>query len=155
MVWTTGQIGVQVLVGSRISLLYVIQTCSWAHPASYPMGTGGFFPGGKVVDVWSWPLTSKLCQHQENTALYIHFHIRLHGVVLNQLITGTFTFLQNILYQQSKQAFRIQIAYTVRACIIYQLQISFKWDCSQSNVPVIYSYICFNLFVTGLKKKKN
>jgi hypothetical protein len=27
-----------------------VQTGSGAHPASYPMGTGGSFPGGKV-----WP----------------------------------------------------------------------------------------------------
>jgi hypothetical protein len=25
---------------------------------SYPMGTGGSFPGGKAVGEWSWPLTS-------------------------------------------------------------------------------------------------
>jgi hypothetical protein len=25
-----------------------LQTGSWAHPASYPMGTGGPFPGGKA-----------------------------------------------------------------------------------------------------------
>jgi hypothetical protein len=29
--------------GQRIFLL-----ASWAHPASYPMGTGGPFPGGKA-----------------------------------------------------------------------------------------------------------
>jgi len=23
-----------------------------------PVGTGGFFPGGKVAREWSWPLTS-------------------------------------------------------------------------------------------------
>jgi hypothetical protein len=28
------------------------------HPASYPMGTRGSFPGGKAAGVWSWPLTS-------------------------------------------------------------------------------------------------
>jgi hypothetical protein len=29
-----------------------------AHPASYPMSTGGSFPGGKATGLWSWPLTS-------------------------------------------------------------------------------------------------
>jgi hypothetical protein len=29
------------------SLLYVVKTESRAHPASYPMGTGGSIPGGK------------------------------------------------------------------------------------------------------------
>jgi len=25
---------------------------------SYPMDTGGSFPGGKAAGTWSWPLTS-------------------------------------------------------------------------------------------------
>jgi hypothetical protein len=40
-------IGVPVPVGSRTFLLHVVQTGSGAHPASYPMGTGGSFPGVK------------------------------------------------------------------------------------------------------------
>jgi hypothetical protein len=35
-----------------------VQNGSGAHPASYPIGTGGSFPGGKAVGTWSWPLTS-------------------------------------------------------------------------------------------------
>jgi hypothetical protein len=31
------------------SLLYVTQTGSGAQPASYPMGTGSFFPGDKAA----------------------------------------------------------------------------------------------------------
>jgi hypothetical protein len=31
----------------EFSLLRVVQTCSGAHPASYPMGTGGFSCGVK------------------------------------------------------------------------------------------------------------
>jgi hypothetical protein len=30
-------------------LLHVVQTPPGAHPASYPMGTGGSFPGGKTA----------------------------------------------------------------------------------------------------------
>jgi hypothetical protein len=41
-----------------LSFLHVVQTGSGAHPASYPMGTGGFFPGGKAAGTWSWPITS-------------------------------------------------------------------------------------------------
>jgi hypothetical protein len=33
----------------RISLLHVVQTGFGVHPASYPMDTGGSFPGGKVT----------------------------------------------------------------------------------------------------------
>jgi hypothetical protein len=35
-----------------------VQNGSEAHPASYPMGTRGFFPEGKAAGAWSWPLTS-------------------------------------------------------------------------------------------------
>jgi hypothetical protein len=36
--------------GARdFSLLYSVQTGHEAHPASYPMGTGGSFPGGKAA----------------------------------------------------------------------------------------------------------
>jgi len=31
-----------------------VQNGSGAHAASYPMGTRGSFPGGKVVGVWSY-----------------------------------------------------------------------------------------------------
>jgi hypothetical protein len=33
----------------KIFLLHSVQTGSGAHPVSYPMGTGGSFPGGKVT----------------------------------------------------------------------------------------------------------
>jgi hypothetical protein len=36
-----GEVGVRVLVGSRISLLHVVQTGSGVHPTSYTVGTGG------------------------------------------------------------------------------------------------------------------
>jgi hypothetical protein len=39
------------------SLSIHIQTSSRTHPTSYPMGTRGPFPGGKVARAWSWPLT--------------------------------------------------------------------------------------------------
>jgi hypothetical protein len=35
-----------------------VQNDSGAHPASYPMGTRGSFPGGKTAGAWSWPITS-------------------------------------------------------------------------------------------------
>jgi hypothetical protein len=33
------------------SLLHVVETGSEVHPTSYPMGTGGSFPGGKAAGV--------------------------------------------------------------------------------------------------------
>jgi hypothetical protein len=45
--WVTG---VWFTVGQDFSLHQHVQTGSGAHPASYPMCTGGPFPGGKA-----WP----------------------------------------------------------------------------------------------------
>jgi hypothetical protein len=42
----------------NFSLHHRVQNGSGAHPASYPMGNGGSFPGGKAAGAWSWPLTS-------------------------------------------------------------------------------------------------
>jgi hypothetical protein len=43
---------VRFLVGAgNVSLHHRIQNSSGVHPASYPMGTRGSFPGGKVAGV--------------------------------------------------------------------------------------------------------
>jgi hypothetical protein len=44
-------------VGSRISLLHIVQIGSGVHPTSYPMGTWRSFSGGKAAEAWSWPVT--------------------------------------------------------------------------------------------------
>jgi hypothetical protein len=31
-----------------------VQNSSEAHPASYPVGIRGYFPGGKAAGAWSW-----------------------------------------------------------------------------------------------------
>jgi hypothetical protein len=41
----------------NFSLHHRVQNGSRAHPVSYPMGTGGSFPGSKVAGAWNWPLT--------------------------------------------------------------------------------------------------
>jgi hypothetical protein len=43
------EVGVRVLVGSEFSLLHIVHTGSGAHPAYYPMGTRGSFPGVKAA----------------------------------------------------------------------------------------------------------
>jgi hypothetical protein len=60
----------------NFSLHHRVQTGSGTHPASYPTGTRGTFPGA-----WSWPLTSISCWRQECVKLYLHSPIHLHGVV--------------------------------------------------------------------------
>jgi hypothetical protein len=64
---------VQLLTRARQSLLHSVQTGSGAHPASCPMGTGVFFLEGKAAQV-------------KNGGTIPPLPIRLHGVVLNQLI---------------------------------------------------------------------
>jgi hypothetical protein len=42
-------IGVRIPTRAGNSLRHCVQTGSGAHPASYPVGIGGFFPGDKVA----------------------------------------------------------------------------------------------------------
>jgi len=42
----------------NFTLQHHVQTGSGAHPAFYPVGSRGLFPGGKAARAWSWPLTS-------------------------------------------------------------------------------------------------
>jgi len=43
---------------SGFSLRRHVDTGSGIHPASYPVGNRGSFPGGKEAGAWSWPLNS-------------------------------------------------------------------------------------------------
>jgi hypothetical protein len=65
------------------SLRHRVQTCSGAHPAYCPMRTGDSFPGvkrpGREAD-HSRPSSAEVGECVE---LYLHFPIRLNGVVLN------------------------------------------------------------------------
>jgi hypothetical protein len=52
-------IGVRFPAGAaNYFLRHHVQIGSGAYPASYPMDTGGSFPGGWGAVAWSWPLTS-------------------------------------------------------------------------------------------------
>jgi hypothetical protein len=48
----------------NFSLHHRVQNGSGAHPASYPVDTGGSFPEDKAAGAWSWPLTSIKCRGQ-------------------------------------------------------------------------------------------
>jgi hypothetical protein len=53
-----GWSGIRVPVGAgNFSLHHRVQTGTGAHPASYPMGTGGSFLDGKVAGAWSYTST--------------------------------------------------------------------------------------------------
>jgi hypothetical protein len=47
--WTTQGSEFESRKGQEFSLLHFVQTGSGVHPTSYPMGTGGSFPGGKAA----------------------------------------------------------------------------------------------------------
>jgi hypothetical protein len=47
--WTTAESEFESRYWQEFSLLHVAQTGSGVHPTSYPMGTGGSFPGGKAA----------------------------------------------------------------------------------------------------------
>lgn len=56
--WTTEASDFDFTKLQDLSLFHGIETGSRAHSASYLMGTGAFFPMGKTVRAWNWPLTS-------------------------------------------------------------------------------------------------
>jgi hypothetical protein len=56
----------------NFSLHHRVQNGSGAHPASYPVGTRGFFPGGKASGAWSWPLNPSSVKAKEWVELYLH-----------------------------------------------------------------------------------
>jgi hypothetical protein len=76
--------GIRVPVGEDFSPLHVVQTSSGAHPASYKMSTGeNSFSGVKRLGSdaeYSLPTSAEVKIYVD---LYIHFPVRLHGVVLN------------------------------------------------------------------------
>jgi hypothetical protein len=70
-----------------------VQNGSGAHPASYPMGNRGSFPGGKATGAWSWPLTSIYCRGQECVELYLHSqYIFMTWCLVKHRDKFTFTF---------------------------------------------------------------
>jgi hypothetical protein len=72
----------------NFSLHHIVQNGSGAHPASYPLGIRGSFPGGEADH--SPPSSAEV---KEWVELYLHSLIRLHerGVQLQQ--RDNFTFL--------------------------------------------------------------
>jgi hypothetical protein len=64
-----------------------LQTGCGAHPDSYPMGTGGSFPGGGGLKQPDMKLTTHF--RSRMVELCLHSFVPLHGVVLNELSTWT------------------------------------------------------------------
>jgi len=51
----------------NFSLHHRVQNGSGAHPAPYPMGTRGSFPGNKAAGAWSWSLTPSSAEVKNST----------------------------------------------------------------------------------------
>jgi len=61
-----------------------VQTGSGAHPASYPMGSGDSFRGGKSTGARSWPFTPIYCRGQRMRGAIPPFpQLRLYGMMLS------------------------------------------------------------------------
>jgi hypothetical protein len=74
-----------------------VQTDSGDHQVSYPIGTGGSFPGDKTAEAWSWSLTFEFKKAQSYTSTHLHDFMALdkssyHGTWLS---TGTTLHSQN------------------------------------------------------------
>jgi hypothetical protein len=52
--WTTG---IRIPVGTKFLSSPQRLDRLWAHPATFPTGTGGKFHGAKAAEAWDWPLT--------------------------------------------------------------------------------------------------
>jgi hypothetical protein len=74
-------------------------------------------PGVKAAGAWSWSLTSSLCRSQENGDLYIQSPIRLHGVLLNYLSTGTTLPYSGLKYILALQVLSIKAAVLSNCCL--------------------------------------
>jgi hypothetical protein len=81
----------------NFSLRHLVQTGSGAHPASYPMGTRGSFPGGKAVSAWSWPMTSIYCrgQRMRGAILPLPQYVPMAWCLVEHRDNFTFIFLED------------------------------------------------------------
>jgi hypothetical protein len=77
-------IGVRFSVkAGNFSLRHCVQTGSGAHPVSYPVSTGGSFPGVKRSGCEAGHSSPSTAEVKECVELYLRSSIRLHGVVLS------------------------------------------------------------------------
>jgi hypothetical protein len=67
----------------NFSLHHCVQNGFGAHPASYPMGTRGSFPGVKRPGCEADQSPPSSTEVKEFVKLYLHSPIHLHGVVLS------------------------------------------------------------------------
>jgi hypothetical protein len=111
----------------------IVQTDSGVHPTSYPVGTGGSFPGGKAVGARSWPTTHLQLVPRSRKCGSIHpLPIRLHGVVLNSLSTGTT--LPSYLYYYYYYWVRLGPLGTAATIgLLYQPQMTDDGDCGAAG----------------------
>jgi len=59
------------------------KTSLWGPSSLTTKDRGGPFPGGKLAEKWSWPLTYAWCGNSQCVKLPFHSPICLHGVMFN------------------------------------------------------------------------
>jgi hypothetical protein len=101
-------------VTGNFSFHHRVHNGSGAHPASYPMGTRGSFPGGKAAGAWSWPLTSKLLPSSRMHGAIPPLPIRLSDVLSLKKHRGNFTFTLPYLILPLKLCERSYISRLIR-----------------------------------------
>jgi hypothetical protein len=62
---------------------FYIQTDSGVQSASYPMVTGGSFPRSKAAGYEADHSPPTSAKEKKSGAIYIHYTISLHGILLN------------------------------------------------------------------------
>jgi hypothetical protein len=82
------RVGVRIPEGSRSFSSLRRPDRLWVPPSLLSNEYRGFFSWGKAAETWSWPHL-QLVPRSRKVDLYIHSPIRLHGVVLYYLSTGT------------------------------------------------------------------
>jgi hypothetical protein len=79
--WTTG-----VQFQTEAGTFFLFATASkpaetYVHTS--PMGAGSYLPGSKATRAWNWPLTYIYFRGYKCVELWLHYPIRLHGMVLS------------------------------------------------------------------------
>jgi len=87
-------IGVRVPTrATNFSLHHRVQAGSGTHPASYPMGTMGSFPGGKTAAAWIWPLVPRSKNEWRYTPLPQYAFMTWYSVKEKHRDNFTFNFV--------------------------------------------------------------
>jgi hypothetical protein len=92
--------------GKEFVFTHSIQTGSGVHTVSYPMSFGGSSIGGKATNV-KMITHLQLIPRSRLVEVNLHSPIHLHGVILNNLSTGTTLYFITSLFDLVRRIFMI------------------------------------------------